>query len=132
MYTTLFPNDECCKLIVQAGIKTVIYGDDKYHNEDAWVSARRILSAGRVQAIYFGDLVNASSLSSTRTKASIAKEIKEKAQRTKDENEKMNNMKLKSQSDLLFLTLAETLRLTAIGITACFALTYFGISALKS
>lgn len=54
LYTTLFPNDECCKLIAQAGIKEVIYGDDKYHDDDAWVAARRILDVAGISAVSFG------------------------------------------------------------------------------
>eukprot|EP00392_Amoebophrya_sp_AT5.2_P002748 g2753.t1 len=54
LYTTLFPNDECCKLIAQAGIKEVIYGDDKYHDDDAWVAARRILDVAGISAVNFG------------------------------------------------------------------------------
>ncbi len=34
LYVTLFPCNECAKAIIQAGIKEVIYLDDKYHDTD--------------------------------------------------------------------------------------------------
>lgn len=30
LYVTLFPCNECAKAIIQAGIKTIVYGSDKY------------------------------------------------------------------------------------------------------
>ncbi|MFP4580732.1 MAG: deoxycytidylate deaminase [Candidatus Sumerlaeia bacterium] len=42
VYVTLFPCNECAKLIVQSGIKKVVYLSDKYHNTDGAVAARRI------------------------------------------------------------------------------------------
>ena len=33
IYTTLFPCNECAKLIVQSGIREVVYADDKPGNE---------------------------------------------------------------------------------------------------
>lgn len=33
MYVALFPCNECTKLIIQSGIKEIVYYSDKYHNE---------------------------------------------------------------------------------------------------
>lgn len=57
LYTTLFPNDECCKMIVQAGISAIVYDDNKYHTKEAWVAGRRMLSMAGIQTIYYGDRV---------------------------------------------------------------------------
>ena len=32
LYVTLFPCNECAKAVIQSGIRTVIYGDDKYRD----------------------------------------------------------------------------------------------------
>ncbi|KAM8968460.1 deoxycytidylate deaminase isoform 1-T1 [Sarcophilus harrisii] len=40
MYVALFPCNECAKLIIQAGIKEVIYMSDKYHDSDETTAAR--------------------------------------------------------------------------------------------
>ena len=42
IYVTLFPCSECCKAIIQSGIKEVIYLSDKYHDQDNMVASRRL------------------------------------------------------------------------------------------
>ena len=42
LYVSLFPCNECAKLMVQVGIKQVVYLVDKYHDQDIFVAARRI------------------------------------------------------------------------------------------
>ena len=42
MYVNLFPCNECAKLIIQAGIKQVIYISDKYPEDEKFVAARRM------------------------------------------------------------------------------------------
>ena len=42
IYVDLFPCNECAKLIVQAGIKEVVYLSDKYANEPKWIASKRI------------------------------------------------------------------------------------------
>ncbi len=42
MYVTLFPCNECAKLIIQSGIKEVIYLEDKYHDDDVFVASRKL------------------------------------------------------------------------------------------
>ena len=48
LYTTLFPCNECAKLIIQYGIKHVKYLSDKYHDADFSVAARRMFIASGV------------------------------------------------------------------------------------
>ncbi|OIO46882.1 MAG: cytidine deaminase [Parcubacteria group bacterium CG1_02_37_51] len=43
LYCDLFPCNECSKIIVQNGIKEIIYNTDKYHDEDIWIASRNIL-----------------------------------------------------------------------------------------
>ncbi|XP_005281990.2 deoxycytidylate deaminase isoform X1 [Chrysemys picta bellii] len=42
MYVALFPCNECAKLIIQAGIKEVIFMSDKYHDSPEMTAARRL------------------------------------------------------------------------------------------
>ncbi len=49
LYVSLFPCNECAKLIVQTGIKEVIYLSDKYADKDIFVASRRILSMAGVK-----------------------------------------------------------------------------------
>ncbi len=49
LYVTLFPCNECTKAIIQAGIRTVIYEDDKYQGQTAFLAARRMFAAAGVQ-----------------------------------------------------------------------------------
>ena len=49
LYTTLFPSADSCKLLVQAGVKEMVYLENKYERHDAWVAARRLLMFAGVQ-----------------------------------------------------------------------------------
>ena len=40
LYVTLFPCNECCKAIIQAGITEVIYYSDKYADTDSTIAAK--------------------------------------------------------------------------------------------
>lgn len=42
IYVTLFPCNECAKALIQAGIKEVIYLEDKYHESDSCVVSRKL------------------------------------------------------------------------------------------
>ncbi len=42
LYVSLFPCNECAKLIIQVGVKKVIYLSDKYAHDDLFVAARRM------------------------------------------------------------------------------------------
>uniref|UniRef100_A0A671VVF2 Deoxycytidylate deaminase n=1 Tax=Sparus aurata TaxID=8175 RepID=A0A671VVF2_SPAAU len=48
MYVTLFPCNECAKLIIQAGISKVIYLDDKYHDTQETKASRRLLDTAGI------------------------------------------------------------------------------------
>ena len=42
VYVDLFPCNECAKLIIQAGIKEVIYLSDKYKDTDGVIASKRL------------------------------------------------------------------------------------------
>lgn len=48
MYVSLFPCNECAKLIVQVGVKEVVYLSDKYNSDDNFIAARRIFDMAGV------------------------------------------------------------------------------------
>jgi len=49
LYVTLFPCNECAKAIIQAGIKSLIYLDDKYADTPGVQASKRMLSRAGVQ-----------------------------------------------------------------------------------
>lgn len=49
LYVSLFPCNECAKAIIQAGIKTIVYDEDKYHDSPATIASRRMLDAAGVR-----------------------------------------------------------------------------------
>lgn len=48
LYVTLFPCNECAKLIIQSGIKEVVYLEDKYHERESFVASRRMFDSASV------------------------------------------------------------------------------------
>ena len=44
LYVTLFPCNECVKLIIQKKIKEIVYLSDKHHDDPPYVASRRLLS----------------------------------------------------------------------------------------
>ncbi len=48
LYVTLFPCNDCAKLIIQSGIKEVIFLEDKYHDRDMFVASRRMFDSSGV------------------------------------------------------------------------------------
>ena len=48
LYVTLFPCNECAKLIIQSGIKHVVYGCDKYHDQESFIASRRMFDSAGV------------------------------------------------------------------------------------
>lgn len=48
LYVTLFPCNECAKLIIQSGIKELVYLEDKYHERDSSVASRRMFDSAKV------------------------------------------------------------------------------------
>ena len=49
IYVSLFPCNECAKAIIQAGIRTVIYDSDKYHDTPQMQASRRMFDAACVR-----------------------------------------------------------------------------------
>lgn len=49
LYVTLFPCNECAKAIIQSGITTVIYGDDKYSTSPSNVASKRMFDVAGVK-----------------------------------------------------------------------------------
>lgn len=48
IYVTLFPCNECAKLIIQSGIKEIIYLSDKYEGTETDIASKRMLKAAGV------------------------------------------------------------------------------------
>jgi len=48
IFSILAPCNECTKLIIQSGIKKVIYSEDKYHDEWQWVAARKMMDLAKI------------------------------------------------------------------------------------
>ena len=42
LYVALFPCNECAKAIIQAGIKEIIYADDKYATSDNTIASKKM------------------------------------------------------------------------------------------
>jgi len=53
IYVTLFPCNECAKLIIQSGIRRIIYLSDKYRDSDSCRAARRMFEMAGVDCIPF-------------------------------------------------------------------------------
>jgi len=49
IYVTLFPCNECAKLIIQSGIKKVIYANNKYATEPSIIASEKMLLLAKVQ-----------------------------------------------------------------------------------
>lgn len=49
LYVSLFPCNECAKAIIQAGIKTIVYDNDKYALTASVIASKRMLDAAGVK-----------------------------------------------------------------------------------
>ena len=49
LYVSLFPCNECAKAIIQAGIKTIVYAEDKYADTDVVKASKRMLNAAGIR-----------------------------------------------------------------------------------
>lgn len=49
LYVSLFPCNECAKAIIQSGIKTVVYDQNKYPNSASVIASRRMLKSAGVE-----------------------------------------------------------------------------------
>lgn len=48
IYTTLFPCNECAKALIQAGIKEIIYIEDKYSDTDSVIASKTMMKSAGV------------------------------------------------------------------------------------
>lgn len=49
LYVSLFPCNECAKLVIQTGIKHIIYMSDKYNGTDMNIASKKMLDAAGVK-----------------------------------------------------------------------------------
>lgn len=49
IYVPLFPCNECCKAIIQSGIRRVVYISDKYAETDGVKASKRMMNAAGVE-----------------------------------------------------------------------------------
>ena len=49
LYVTLFPCNECAKLVIQSGIKEIVYLYDIHHDSDETIASRRMLELAKVK-----------------------------------------------------------------------------------
>lgn len=49
LYATLHPCNECAKVLIQSGIKEVIFASDKYHDKPSFVASRRLFQLAGVE-----------------------------------------------------------------------------------
>ena len=48
IYVAMFPCNECAKLIIQSGIKEVVYLREKYNEKDCYVASRTLLDMAKI------------------------------------------------------------------------------------
>lgn len=48
IYVSLFPCNECAKLIIQSGIKEIVFEDNKYEGTKEYVAATNMLNSAKV------------------------------------------------------------------------------------
>ena len=53
MYVALFPCNECAKMIIQSGIKSVVYMSDKYSELNKFIASRKLLNMARIDLRQF-------------------------------------------------------------------------------
>lgn len=49
LYVSLFPCNECAKAIIQAGIKVVVYDEDKYKDTPSVMASKRMFDAAGIR-----------------------------------------------------------------------------------
>jgi dCMP deaminase len=49
IYVTLFPCNECAKLIIQSGIKEVVYLEDKYFDNEIFKASRKLFNSANIK-----------------------------------------------------------------------------------
>ena len=51
VYVTLFPCNECAKLLIQSGVSKIVYMSDKYEKSDSNIASRKMLDAAGIEYI---------------------------------------------------------------------------------
>ncbi|XP_055014404.1 deoxycytidylate deaminase-like [Boleophthalmus pectinirostris] len=51
IYVTLFPCNDCAKLVIEAGVKKVIYLSDKYSDDDKTKASKKMLQAKNINLV---------------------------------------------------------------------------------
>lgn len=49
MYVALFPCNECAKIVIQSGIREIIYMSDKYSQKTGTIAAKRMFDSAGVK-----------------------------------------------------------------------------------
>ncbi len=49
LYVTLFPCNECAKLLIQSGVEEIIYLSDKNRTSDSFIASKRMLDAAGIK-----------------------------------------------------------------------------------
>ena len=64
IYVALFPCNECAKLIIQSGLREIVYMSDKYHDSPEMEASRKLLNLAGVKYRYHTifDLITAPAL----------------------------------------------------------------------
>jgi len=52
-YVTLFPCNECAKLLIQAGIKKVVYLSDTKHDKPETIASRMLLTSAKIDYVQY-------------------------------------------------------------------------------
>jgi dCMP deaminase len=56
LYVTLFPCCECAKLIIQSGIKEIVYISDKHSTTESTIASKRLFEAAHVSTRQFKEM----------------------------------------------------------------------------
>ncbi len=56
LYVTLFPCHECVKLLIQSGVKEIVFFEDKYNNTESDKAAKKMLDAAKMTYRKFSDV----------------------------------------------------------------------------
>jgi dCMP deaminase len=64
IYVALFPCNECAKVVIQSGIKEVVYYSDKYHDKLEFIASRRMMDLAGIiyRFVYYIHITIAQSL----------------------------------------------------------------------
>jgi len=73
IYVTLFPCNECAKMIIQSGINRIVYLSDKYHDSVTSQAARRMLEMAGVACVAFKAATNQIVIDFEKEAASVTK-----------------------------------------------------------